>query len=188
MDLYRSSRSQVLFKIGVLKNFANFTGKHLCWSQHLQWLLLSFRSSQDSIFTSFCVLYNFLLFPVSIVNTPKYLKALKNLLINLQKSIDSYWYKNVLLELFSLRLYLFFFQRMTKFYRKTFALHEFKSYICRTLFLTNWRYMPFKNALEISSIYWHVLNFLVRNRNKSKTYWEVCQTSQMQRFPKIMKS
>ena len=168
MDLYRSSRSQVLFKIGVLKNFANFTGKHLCWSQHLQWLLLSFRSSQDSIF--------------------KYLKALKNLLINLQKSIDSYWYKNALLELFSLRLYLLFFQRMTKFYRKTFALHEFKSYFCRALFLTTWRYMPFKNAVEISSIYWHVLNFLVRNRSKSKAYWEVCQTSQMQRFPKIMKS
>ena len=27
---YRSSRSQIFFKIGVLKNFANFTGKHLC--------------------------------------------------------------------------------------------------------------------------------------------------------------
>ena len=29
---YRSSRSRLLFKISVLKNFANFTGKHLCWS------------------------------------------------------------------------------------------------------------------------------------------------------------
>ena len=28
----RSSRSQIFFKIGVLKNFANFTGKHQCWS------------------------------------------------------------------------------------------------------------------------------------------------------------
>ena len=28
----RSSRSQMFFKIDVLKNFANFTGKHLCWS------------------------------------------------------------------------------------------------------------------------------------------------------------
>ena len=26
----RSSRSQTFFKLGVLKNFANFTGKHLC--------------------------------------------------------------------------------------------------------------------------------------------------------------
>ena len=28
----RSSRSQIFFKKGVHKNFANFTGKHLCWS------------------------------------------------------------------------------------------------------------------------------------------------------------
>ena len=31
-DIYRGSRSQMFFKIGVLKNFANVTGKHLCWS------------------------------------------------------------------------------------------------------------------------------------------------------------
>ena len=31
-QIIRSSRSQMFFKIGVLKNFANFTGKHLCWS------------------------------------------------------------------------------------------------------------------------------------------------------------
>ena len=29
--LFRSSRSQVFFKIGVLKNFPKFTGKHLLW-------------------------------------------------------------------------------------------------------------------------------------------------------------
>ena len=29
---YRSSRSQLFFKIHVLKNFAIFTRKHLCWS------------------------------------------------------------------------------------------------------------------------------------------------------------
>ena len=29
---YRNSRSQMFFKIGVLKNFAVFIGKHLCWS------------------------------------------------------------------------------------------------------------------------------------------------------------
>ena len=33
--LYRSSRSQMLFKKGVLKNFAIFSGKHLCWSLFL---------------------------------------------------------------------------------------------------------------------------------------------------------
>ena len=27
----KSSHLQMFFKIGVLKNFANFTGKHLCW-------------------------------------------------------------------------------------------------------------------------------------------------------------
>ena len=31
----RSSRSQVFFIIGVLINFANFTGKHLCWGLSL---------------------------------------------------------------------------------------------------------------------------------------------------------
>ena len=50
----RSSRSQMLFQTGVLKNFAIFTGKHLCWSlksakfflripfliEHLHWLPL----------------------------------------------------------------------------------------------------------------------------------------------------
>ena len=32
MRKYRSSRSQIFFKIGVLKNFSNFTRKHLCRS------------------------------------------------------------------------------------------------------------------------------------------------------------
>ena len=32
---YRSSRLQMFFKIGVLKNFAIFTGKHMCWSLFL---------------------------------------------------------------------------------------------------------------------------------------------------------
>ena len=32
---FRSSRSQMFFKIRVLKNFARFTRKHLCWSLFL---------------------------------------------------------------------------------------------------------------------------------------------------------
>ena len=32
----RSSRLQMFFKIGVVKSFANFTGKHLCWSLFLK--------------------------------------------------------------------------------------------------------------------------------------------------------
>ena len=31
MLIFRSSCSLMFFKIGVLKNFATFTGKHLCW-------------------------------------------------------------------------------------------------------------------------------------------------------------
>ena len=33
--MYRSSRLQLFFNMGVLKNFAIFTGKHLCWSLFL---------------------------------------------------------------------------------------------------------------------------------------------------------
>ena len=33
--LYRSIHSQMFFKIGVLKYFSIFTGKHLCWSLFL---------------------------------------------------------------------------------------------------------------------------------------------------------
>ena len=29
---YRSSQSQMFLEVGALENFANFTGKHLCWS------------------------------------------------------------------------------------------------------------------------------------------------------------
>ena len=34
-DKFRSSRLQMFFKIGVLKNFTNFTEKHLSWSSFL---------------------------------------------------------------------------------------------------------------------------------------------------------
>ena len=34
-DFFSSSRSQMFSKIGVLKNFANFTGKHMRWSVSL---------------------------------------------------------------------------------------------------------------------------------------------------------
>ena len=36
MNPSRSSRLQMFFKIDVLKSFANFTGKHLCWSLFLK--------------------------------------------------------------------------------------------------------------------------------------------------------
>ena len=34
--IFRSSHSQLFIKIGVLKSFSNFTGKHLCWSLFLK--------------------------------------------------------------------------------------------------------------------------------------------------------
>ena len=35
---------QIVFKIGVIKNFVNFTGKHLCWSL----LLMKFRTDSHT--------------------------------------------------------------------------------------------------------------------------------------------
>ena len=35
LKVFRSSRSQMFYKVGVFKNFAKFTGKHLCWSHFL---------------------------------------------------------------------------------------------------------------------------------------------------------
>ena len=53
---YRSSRSQIFFKIGALKIFAIFIGEHLCWSLFLIKLkafrpaTLSRRNSNKGIF------------------------------------------------------------------------------------------------------------------------------------------
>ena len=45
--VHRTSRSQMFFKIVVRKNFANFTGKHLCWSRPVVFLK---RDSNTGIF------------------------------------------------------------------------------------------------------------------------------------------
>ena len=47
---FRGSRWQMFFKIGVLKNFANNTGKHLCWSLFLI-RFQAFRPSKIPFFT-----------------------------------------------------------------------------------------------------------------------------------------
>ena len=48
----RSSRWYVLFIIGVLlKNFANFTRKHLCWSLFLTKLQLHFKETPTQVFS-----------------------------------------------------------------------------------------------------------------------------------------
>ena len=59
----RSSRSQMFFKTGVRKNFAKFTGKHLCQSlyfnkvaglKRLQWLLL-YSNSGNAEYVIYCM-------------------------------------------------------------------------------------------------------------------------------------
>ena len=75
LEKARSSRARMFFKIGVLKNFANYTGKHLCWSlfllnsnlsniveflrkclftEHLRRLLLSLNSTFSKLPTWTC--------------------------------------------------------------------------------------------------------------------------------------
>ena len=51
----RRSRLQMFFKIGVPKNFANFTGKHQCWSLFyevagLRFVTLLKRASNTGVF------------------------------------------------------------------------------------------------------------------------------------------
>ena len=47
-----NSRSHMLFKIGVLKNFANFTGKQLCWSLFLTKFFTNFiRNTPTQVFS-----------------------------------------------------------------------------------------------------------------------------------------
>ena len=52
----KSSRLNMFFKIGVLKNFANFAGKHLCWSLFLVKFLNNFiKGSPTQVF--FCEIW-----------------------------------------------------------------------------------------------------------------------------------
>ena len=53
----RSSRLQMLFKTGALKNFANFTGKYLCWSLFLIKLPLQLYQKQTPTQTFFCEIF-----------------------------------------------------------------------------------------------------------------------------------
>ena len=72
--------------------------------------------------------------------------------ISLWKPIALYWFKNLLLELFSLHLVSSFFLKKMRFYKDIFS-----TWISRTsaelFFLTDWRHTRRKNTIEISSIY-----------------------------------
>ena len=54
-----SSRSHVFFKIGVLKNFANFTGEHLCWGLFLTKFFTDFiKNTPTQVFScEICKIY-----------------------------------------------------------------------------------------------------------------------------------
>ena len=55
--IFRSSRSQMFFKIGVFKSLANFIkGKHLCWSPFLKNLSLQDTSGEFFYTSSGCFL------------------------------------------------------------------------------------------------------------------------------------
>ena len=53
--LHRNSRSQIFFKVGVLKNFSNFTGKHQCQSFSLirlqTWGLQLYQETPTQVFS-----------------------------------------------------------------------------------------------------------------------------------------
>ena len=56
----RNSRLQMFFKIGALKSFVNFTGKHLCWSLFLKNLLakgLQFQTPAQVFFREVCKIF-----------------------------------------------------------------------------------------------------------------------------------
>ena len=62
MLIFINSLSHIFFKIGVLKNFAIFTGKHWSpWStsfiEHLWWLVLDFRGSKYFFFAESGIYY-----------------------------------------------------------------------------------------------------------------------------------
>ena len=58
---FKSRRLQMFFKISVLKNFAIFTGKHLCWSYFLIELqrpaILLKRDSNTVSFCEYCEIF-----------------------------------------------------------------------------------------------------------------------------------
>ena len=53
----RSSRSQMIFEIAVLKNFVVFTGKHLCWSPFRPATLLKKESPTQVFSCEYCEIF-----------------------------------------------------------------------------------------------------------------------------------
>ena len=55
-EMYWISRSQMFFKIGIIKNFIIFTGRHLCWSPSCQ-QLYSKESPTEVFFSEYCGIF-----------------------------------------------------------------------------------------------------------------------------------
>ena len=86
---FQKQPSEVFCKIGVLKNFANFTGKHLCWS------LLLIKLFSCEFFELFKSIFFYRTPPVaaSVLNrsrsTPSIKKAFRKISENSQENICS---------------------------------------------------------------------------------------------------
>ena len=56
-SMERSSRSHMFFKIGVLKNFANSTGKHLSWSLFLTKFFTDLETPTQMLSCTICKIF-----------------------------------------------------------------------------------------------------------------------------------
>ena len=57
LAIYRSSLLHVFHKIGVLENFAKFTGQHVCWDPFLIKL-----ETPAQVFSKFCLIFKNIFF------------------------------------------------------------------------------------------------------------------------------
>ena len=97
--------------------------KNSCFENIL--LILTFLLLQLSLFLSLSSVFSFfssnvsfsLIFNTKIQNKNSLHQIFWKIQYSLQKPIDSHWFKNVLLALFSLQLCLCFFHKMMKFYK-----------------------------------------------------------------------
>ena len=55
--IFRSSHTQMVFKTSVTRNFAIFTGKHLCWSLFLKFNLVPKETSTQLFSCEYCKVF-----------------------------------------------------------------------------------------------------------------------------------
>ena len=66
----RNSLSQMLFKIGILKNYAIFIGKHLCWSLFLLKRLFQKETPTKVFSCEYCKIFKNTFFTENLRKTP----------------------------------------------------------------------------------------------------------------------